>query len=212
MVAKILSVNIGGPAQMEWQGKSILSSMLKHPVPGPIKVLLDRVEGNTFANPQAHGAIHSVLYAFGIPSAQLFADRLGIKSYVPGSTGETLTLDQFDETEISVGDVFEIGEVIAQATYPRIPCGKVSYRMQNKDGQQAMIDCGRSGVYFRILKPGLISATDLVKRTKQSQYPFKISRLYQLIVSGERPTPEEFEIASNNPAFVAGQIKRWEQA
>lgn len=70
--------------------------------------------------------VSKILYAYGMPSALSFAQRLGLDRYEPGSAGETLTLDAFDETDVSVGDIFEIGEVIAQATFPRIPCGSVS--------------------------------------------------------------------------------------
>jgi MOSC domain-containing protein YiiM len=156
MAHKILSLNIGHPAPMEWKGKSINSSMLKHPVPGPIVVHHDRIEGNSFAQPQFHGAIDNVLYAFGVTSALEFVKTLGLSTYAPGATGETVTLDQLDEFDVSVGDKFKFGNVIAEASYPRIPCGKVNFRMQHERGQKAMQECGRSGVYFRILQPGTI--------------------------------------------------------
>ena len=210
MSANILSLNIGGPAEMKWQGKSILSSMLKHPVRGPLVVHLDRVEGNSFASPQVHGSTDAILYAFGLSSAEKFAHQLGLEQYIPGSTGETLTVDRLDESEISVGDIFQIGQVVAQATFPRIPCGKVSYRMQNEHGQQAMIDCGRSGVYFRILEPGLIHLNDKIQRTERTAHPFLISRLYELITKNQRPLPTELEAAKQNSAFISKQLRRWE--
>ena len=211
MISQILSLNIGGPEDMEWQGKKLRSSMLKRPTPGPLVVHLDGIEGNSFANPQAHGAAHSILYAYGMPSAELFAQRVGRASYEPGAVGETLTLDALDEKEISVGDVFEIGSVLAQATYPRIPCGKVDYRMQHPQGRQAMVDCGRSGVYFRILRPGKILRCDSVKRVEQSPHSFSIFRLYELVTRGEQPTAAELATAKQIPAFLQKQIERWER-
>lgn len=209
--AKILSLNIGTPAQIHWRGRQTLTSMRKQAVAGPLVVHPDHIEGNSFANPQSHGTMHSVLYAYGLASALEFAQGLGLDRYIPGSTGETLTLDDLDEDAVSVGDIFEIGEVIAQATFPRIPCGKVNFCMQHPDGQKAMIDCGRSGVYFRILKPGLIHATDLLRRTENSTYPFPIGRLYELITTGNSPTADELEMAKRNPAFLEKQIRKWEQ-
>jgi len=141
----------------------------------------------------------------------MFIERLGGTQYEPGAAGETLTLESLDETDISVGDIFEIGEVIAQATYPRIPCGKVDFRMQHKDGRKAMVECGRSGVYFRILKPGLIHLSDMVKRIERSKDTFMISRLYELVNSRKMPTIEELEIANRNPAFLQKQLQKWDQ-
>lgn len=192
MKAKILSFNVGHPAPLEWNGKSVTSSMKKHAVPGPLKVHVDRIEGNSFANAQFHGAIHSVLYAYGLRSAQAFADLLG-KTYEPGMTGETITVDDLPEEEISVGDVFRFGEVVAQVTYPRIPCGKVNFRMEHPEGQRAMQRCGKSGVYFRILQPGIIHLDDRVERTEKSKVTFPLVELYRKVVNGEEFTRQEME-------------------
>lgn len=211
MVAKIISLNVGHPQKMEWQGKQVLSSMLKLPVEGPLSVQVDGINGNSFANSKWHGNRGNILYAYGLTSADDFAKRLGLPRYAPGSTGETLTLDELDETKISVGDLFEIGEVIAQATAPRTPCGKVDVRMQHPEGRQAMIESGRSGVYFRILKPGLIHKTDRVQRVEQSPFPFLISRLYELMTSQQRPTKGELQMAKKNPAFLPEILARIEE-
>jgi len=132
--------------------------------------------------------------------------------YEAGSTGETLTVDHFDEADVSVGDIFNIGEVVAQATYPRIPCGKVNFRMQHENAKTAMEDCGRSGVYLRILVPGLIHSSDQVVRAERAEHTFLISRLYELVIKNQSPTPQELESAKCNPAFKAKQISKWEQA
>lgn len=198
MKAKILSFNTGGPVTMEWEGKSVLSSMRKESVPGPLVVHEDRIEGNSFANPNYHGTPDSVLYAFGMSSAEIFMKELGGGEYKAGATGETISLDHLDETQVSVGDIFRFGEVLAQATYPRIPCGKVNFRMQHPRGQQAMKDCGRSGVYFKILRPGKISLGDAVERTEQAKHRVPISELYEKIVKGEKFSSAMAEAARAN--------------
>ncbi len=206
---KILSLNIGDPAQMEWSGKSVLSSMLKTPVPGPLIVHQDRIEGNTFANPKAHGAIDNVLYAFGMKSALEYVAMLGLSSYQPGATGETVTLDQLDEFDVSIGDKFKFGSVIAEVTYPRIPCGKVNFRMQHERGQKAMQECGRSGVYFRILKPGTIAKNDIVERTERAKETLLVSDVYSIVVNNEKPTSELVGIAYRNGALPAKVLEKW---
>ena len=181
MSSQIIALNIGHPQNLEWKGRNIISSMAKESVPGPIDVHMDRIEGNTFHQPIYHGTPDSVLYAYGMSSALEFVKILGLREYVPGTTGETVTLDVLDEKSVSVGDIFKFGEVIAQATYPRIPCGKVNFRMQHELGQKAMIDCGRSGIYFRILKPGKIHLSDKVSLFEKAQDPFSIFELYALL-------------------------------
>lgn len=209
MVHKILSLNIGHPAPMEWKGKSIVSSMKKFRVPGPIKVHSEYIEDNSFAQPEFHGAPHSVLYAYGMTSALEFTKLLGLDTYEPGMTGETVTLDQLDEFEVSVGDRFEFGSVLAEATYPRIPCGKVNFRMQHERGQKAMQECGRSGVYFRILRPGQIAMGDVVRRVERAQHTLLISDVYRIIVKAEKPSSEIVELAKKNGALPKRILEKW---
>lgn len=211
MEAKILSLNIGHPAPMEWNGKSIVSSMLKHPVPGPLVVSETAIEGNSFANPNFHGTNDSVLYAYGMASALAFISQIGRSVYEPGSAGENVTLDELNEDEVSIGDIFAFGEVMAQATWPRIPCGKVNFRFQHERGQKAMQECRKPGVYFRILKPGKIHATDSVKRTERAKITFSITEAYGLAVRGEKPSAEQFARVEANGAFPSGWVERWKK-
>jgi MOSC domain-containing protein YiiM len=209
MRARILSLNTGAPAAMEWNGKSVLSSMRKSPVPGPLVVHLDHIEGNSFAQPQFHGTPDSVLYALGLPSAAEFMRELGGGEYAPGYTGETLTLDAFDEAKVGAGDVFRIGTVLAQATYPRIPCVKLNFRTQNADGQAAMQRCGRSGVYFKVLQAGKIDLTDPVERVESARHPISIQEIYRHLIEGKKLSPELAAAARANgsvPERLLGKL------
>jgi MOSC domain-containing protein YiiM len=209
MESKILSLNISAPAKMVWGDKSIQSSMIKKPVAGPLVIHPTSIEGDSFASPKFHGTPDSVLYAFGIPSALEFVKLMGGENYEHGYLGENLTLDEFDETQISVGDIFEIGEVRVQATYPRIPCAKINYRTQREDGMELLQQAGRSGVYFRILKPGKLYKTDVVKRVEKAKVPFLISEVYQLGISKIKTWPKEtVERAVKNGAFPKDRLER----
>ena len=211
MIAKIVSLNLATPAPMEWEGKSIISSMLRHSVPGPLQVHKTHVEGNSFKDPHLHGVEHAVLYAYVIKSALTFMKLLGRNVYEPGAVGETLTLDDFDETKISVGDIFQIGEVRAQAVYPRIPCGKVNFRMQHPEGQKSMQKCGRSGVYFRILQPGKILLTDEVRLIEPAIHRMSISDLYHKMVHQIQLDPNEMKLALANGAFPQKAIDKFQK-
>lgn len=203
MKAKILSLNVAHPREMRFDGKTIRSSMLKDPVAGPLLVSKTTIEGDSFANPKFHGTVDSVLYALGQVQALEIMRLLGRDTYPPGELGENLTLDQFDETEISVGDVFRVGSVVAQATFPRIPCGKVNFRLQHPEGQKCMQSSGRSGVYFRILEPGQIKLGDQVERIERSSHPFLIQDVYKIVITKSELTGEQRDRVLRNGAFPA---------
>jgi len=209
MNAKILSLNVGLPEKMEWHGRSIVSSMKKTPVPGPLIVHRDHIEGDKFANPEFHGTIDSVVYLFGMPSLLEYVKLLGHTEYVPGALGENVTLSELDESEVSVGDVFRIGEVVVQATYPRIPCGKVNIRMEHEEGQKLMQRSGRSGVYCRVMTPGKIHVTDSLERIEKAAVHLPIAEIYKIVVSNQKPSEEQRQRAFANGALSATVLKKW---
>ncbi len=208
MNLKILSLNSGHPTEITWDNKTISSSMLRVSVEGPLVVHKDYIEGNSFASPNLHGVEHSVLYAFGMRSLLSYLKLLGRTNYDPGALGENITLDDLDENEISVGDIFEFGEVLAEATFPRIPCGKVNIRMQHPQGQKLLQECERSGVYFRVLKPGKIYKTDQVKRVELAKNRFSISDLYRKWIGRDRLTQKDFDVLLANRAFPQMLIEK----
>jgi MOSC domain-containing protein YiiM len=209
MNAKILSLNSGHPAPLEWDGKSVTSSIIRAPVPGPLVVHGDHIEGNSFGAPNLHGLEHSVLYAFGLESALAFVRALGLERYEPGYLGENVTLDALDEAAVSVGDVFEFGEVLAQASYPRIPCNRVSYRTKNPDGQKALQRCGRSGVYFRVLRPGKIHLDSPVRLAEKAAHRFPVADFYRKSVANLPFTDEEKRLGLANGAFPQKILAKW---
>ena len=211
MKAKILSLNKGTPEKMEWQGRTVVSSMLRRPFNGPLIVHSGHIEENSFEEPQYHGQEHSVLYEFGMKSALEFTKLLGRSTYEPGETGENVTLDELDESQISIGDIFMFGEVKVQATNPRIPCGKVDIRMKSSEGKRAMQKSGRSGIYFRVLTPGKINFADSVERIETAKIPFLLSDVYYKMVNGIKFTKEEMELALENGAFPIKAQKRFRE-
>lgn len=194
---------------MEFEGKKIMSSMLKDPVAGPLIVSKTTIEGDSFANPNFHGTSDSVLYALGLKQALEIMRLIGRDSFQPGALGENLTLDDFDELQVSVGDIFRIGGVTAQASFPRIPCSKVNFRLCHPEGKKSMEVSGRSGVYFRILEPGQISKSDKVERIEKSKHTYPIADVYKKVVTKARFEDQDVTRILANGAFPKSFTKNF---
>ena len=166
------------------------------------------IDGDRFANSKFHGTPDAVLYAMGVDALEKYFATLG-HSHTHGLVGENLTLDRLDERDVSVGDVFQIGEVIAQATFPRIPCAKLNFVLQHPDAQKAMIDLKRSGVYFRILRPGVIRTGDEFERIEESEAPFSIFEVYERMVGGVPMTDADHARVNANGTFPVARIEKW---
>lgn len=174
-----------------------------------LNVGLLSIEGDEFASPQHHGTPDAVLYAYGDDALTDYFAWLGRESYAYGELGENLTLDTLDESQVSVGDVFKVGEVLCEATFPRIPCAKINFRLQHPLGQKTMIACGRSGIYFRILKPGVIRVTDAFERVQTAPVPFTIREIYDRMVGGVRVSDADRARVLANGKVPMERIRRW---
>ena len=61
---KILSVNVGGPREVEWKGKLIRTSIFKSPQNGSVRVFKLNLEGDKQSDLTVHGGVDKAVYAY----------------------------------------------------------------------------------------------------------------------------------------------------
>lgn len=176
---KILSLHAGVPQKVEWQGRSIQTSMRKSLVPS-LTVHATKIDGDRFADPQHHGTPDSVFYVLGSETYTEINQRLGLL-LDPGSLGENASLDSLDESQIEAGDTFRIGSVVVEATGPRVPCEKLNYVTQHVDAQMTFVKVNRPGVYFKIIETGEIKTGDALVPLKKSGSGLSIQEIHSVV-------------------------------
>ncbi len=80
--------------------------------------------------------------------------------FVPGSLGENLLTEELDESQLCVGDLFELGEVVLELTVIRRPCATINTHYDDPRVLKEILASGKSGWFYRILKEGLIKEDD----------------------------------------------------
>ncbi len=175
----ILSLQVGVPKKHEWNGRTIESSMVKTSVP-LLQVAKTSIEGDRFSDPRHHGTPDSVFYAMSKDTYTEMNKRLGLQ-LKPGQLGENATMEMLDEQQIAVGDTFQVGGVVIEATCPRIPCEKLNYVTQNAKAQMAMVEIQKPGIYFRIIETGMIKSSDSFMPLKKSLSGLTIGELYKAL-------------------------------
>jgi MOSC domain-containing protein YiiM len=103
---------------------------------------------------------------------------------VAGAFGENLTTAGLLESEVRVGDCFQVGTAVLLAVQPRRPCVKLGIRLQRPAVVQEFEQARRSGIYFRVQQPGVLQAGDVITLVQASPYPSTIQDMVDCLAPG----------------------------
>jgi ferredoxin-NADP reductase/MOSC domain-containing protein YiiM/ferredoxin len=160
VVGKLLSVNVGLPRDVAWQGKTIHTAVWKKPVEGPRMVRKINVDGDGQGDLAAHGGEHRAVFVYQIDSYRYWERELGRSDFVHGQFGENFTVDGLADDEVCIGDRYQIGEATFEVTQPRVTCYRVGIRMNDPRIPAMLVSHRRPGFYLRVLEEGRVQAQD----------------------------------------------------
>ena len=161
---KILSINVSEPQKVIFNGKELITSIYKKPITNEVQVTSQGIEGDRQADLSVHGGYDKAVYGYSHTHYKLWGEKLNKEFNEYGLVGENLTIDVFDENEISIGDKFKIKDCILQVSQPRIPCYKIGIKMNSRDFPKMFSQSGLLGSYFRVLQDGKIEAGSNIER------------------------------------------------
>jgi len=157
----IASIAVGGPRTISWNGKEVVTSIFKTPVPGPVRARRHNLEGDRQSDLKVHGGEFKAVYAYAAEHYDWWRARLG-RDLEPANFGENLTIRELDESGLCIGDVVRIGDAELEAAAPRIPCFKLGIRFGDPRMVKAFADSRRWGIYFRVAEEGQLAVDDTV--------------------------------------------------
>lgn len=160
---RIDAVAVGLPRVVPWLDRDVRTSIFKAPVAGPVRVVRHNLEGDQQSDPTVHGGEFKAVYAYAAESYDWWKAALG-RELEPAAFGENLTIREFDEESVAIGDVFRVGDSELEATAPRLPCYKLGLRFGDPHMVQRFAEAGRWGIYFRVVREGVLRAGDAVER------------------------------------------------
>jgi ferredoxin-NADP reductase/MOSC domain-containing protein YiiM/ferredoxin len=202
-MARLLSVNVGLPRDIAWQGRTVHTGIWKAPVQGPRKVRRLNIDGDGQGDTAGHGGEHRAVFVYQDESYRYWQKHLGRSSLAPGQFGENFTVDGLADTEVCIGDRYKIGSALFEVTQPRVTCYRLGIRMEEPDMAALLVKHGRPGFYFRVIEEGDVEAGDeivQVARGPESMSVFEINALLYL-----PPHPRErLERALRIPALSGG--------
>lgn len=164
MNAKIISINIGKPIEVQFNNKEISTGIFKTPSDEPLFLTLVNFEGDGQADLVHHGGREKAVCVYPYEHYPYWEKELG-RELEYSAFGENLTTQGLLEAEICIGDIFQLGEAVVQVSQPRQPCFKLSVKYGAPDMPLKVQETGYTGFYFRVLQEGLVSKSDSLIRT-----------------------------------------------
>jgi MOSC domain-containing protein YiiM len=125
----VVSVNVGLPQDVPWQGRTVRTGIWKKPVTGRIFAGRLNLVGDGQGDLAGHGGEQRALMVYQLESYRYWANYLGRPDLVPGIFGENLTVEGPADAEVCIGDRFRIGSVVVEVSQPRDTCYRVGIRL-----------------------------------------------------------------------------------
>jgi MOSC domain-containing protein YiiM len=178
---KILSLNVGLPREVTWQGKVVTTGIFKEPVKGPVMLRRLNLDRDGQADLTVHGGVSKAIYAYPSEHYGYWRKELPGVDLPWGMFGENFTTEGLLEQDTYIGNRFRIGEAEVMVTEPRMPCYKLGIKFGRADIIKRFLASRRSGFYFAVVQEGMVTVGDsieLIGRDQQDISVADIARLY----------------------------------
>ncbi len=163
-MARLLSLNVGLPREVPWNGKTVRTAIWKFPVEGRRMTRKLNVDGDAQADLAGHGGEQRAVFLYQLDSYHYWERFLGRNDFTFGQFGENFTVDGLADGEVCIGDRYRIGDAIFEVTQPRVTCYRVGIRMNEPQMPALLVAHRRPGFYFRVLQEGEVGeGDDIVK-------------------------------------------------
>ena len=180
---KVLSVNVGLPRKVLYNGQIINTAIFKDPVKGPIMLRKLNLDGDRQADLTVHGGIDKAVYSYPVEHYDYWRKQFPDTDLKWGMFGENFTTEGLLKDAVNVGDQFQIGSAKIVATQPRMPCYKLGVRFGRMDVIRRFMTSGRPGIYFKVLKEGEVKTGDKIKIIKRDKNNVTVKDIVSLYIS-----------------------------
>ncbi len=186
-MARVLSVNVGLPRDIDWKGRTVHTAIWKDPVLGRCRVSRFNLEGDGQGDLAGHGGEQRAIFVYQIESYRYWQEQLKRTDFVHGQFGENFTIEGLPDDAVCIGDRYQIGSAVFEVTQPRVTCYRVGIRMNEPRMPALLTSSGRPGFYFRVLQEGEVGAGDTIVKIGNAKERMTVAAINALLYSSEHP-------------------------
>jgi ferredoxin-NADP reductase/MOSC domain-containing protein YiiM/ferredoxin len=184
---RLLSVNVGLPRDIEWNGRTVHTGIWKEPVHGRCRVGRLNLDGDGQGDLAGHGGEQRAVFVYQIESYGYWQEQLKRSDFVHGQFGENFTIEGLPDDAVCIGDRYRIGSALFEVTQPRVTCYRVGIRMNEPRMPALLTSSGRPGFYFRVLQEGEVGGGDEIVKEGEANERMTVAGINALLYSPNHP-------------------------
>jgi MOSC domain-containing protein YiiM len=180
---KVLSVNVGLPRKVLFNGQTITTAIFKDPVKGPVMLRKINLDGDKQADLTVHGGVDKAVYSYPAEHYDYWRKQYPNIDIIWGMFGENFTTEGLMEDTVNIGDQVQIGSAKLVATQPRMPCYKLGVRFGIMEIIRRFLSSGRPGIYFKVLKQGEVKTGDKIEIIEKDKNNVSVKDIVHLYIN-----------------------------
>lgn len=191
MISFKLNALLTGPVRpLGPQG--VPSGIAKSQVSAPLLLTRSGLDGDRQGDMIRHGGPEKAVHHYPFEHYPAWKEAIGSSSILgrPGAFGENLSTIGLTESNVSIGDVFELGSAVVEVSQGRQPCWKLNERFDRSAMAKLVQGSGRTGWYYRVLQPGLVSPDDRLTRIDRLSPEWTLARVWRVFYVDTLNRPE----------------------
>lgn len=186
-MARLLSVNVGLPRDIDWKGRTVHTGIWKEPVHERCWAGRLNLTGDGQGDLAGHGGEQRAVFVYQIESYRHWQTRLNRTDFVYGQFGENFTIEGLPDSAVCIGDRYRIGNALFEVTQPRVTCYRVGIRTNEPRMPALLTSDGRPGFYFRVLQEGAVGAGDEIVKVGEATERMSVTEINALLYSPQHP-------------------------
>jgi ferredoxin-NADP reductase/MOSC domain-containing protein YiiM len=186
-MAQLVSVNVGLPRDINWNGRTVHTGIWKNPVPGRCRAGRLNLDGDGQGDLAGHGGEQRAVFVYQIESYHYWQGQLNRTDFVHGQFGENFTIEGLSDDAVCIGDRYQIGTALFEVTQPRVTCYRVGIRTNEPRMPALLTSSGRPGFYFRVLREGEVGAGDEIAKVGEANERMTVAEVNALLYSRDHP-------------------------
>jgi MOSC domain-containing protein YiiM len=104
-MARLLSVNVGLPRDIEWKGRTVHTGIWKNPVRSRCRVDRLNLDGDGQGDLAGHGGEQRAVFVYQMESYRYWQEQLKRTDFVHGQFGENFTIEGLPDNAVSSATV-----------------------------------------------------------------------------------------------------------